>query len=119
MAGMAQVVDIIETEPPKMPKFAKGGRLPEGEAGFVEGWYNELIAPEKDFIQVFQQELRPKIYAELGAQNIAIQNGELVRKIDELNKNIISRPLKVNMNIGKVAARDIVKIGNREISKEI
>ncbi len=118
-AGMAQVGKIIEAEPPKMPKFAKGGRLPEGEMGFVEGWYDELIAPEKDFIQVFQQELRPKIYAELGARNIAVQNGELVRKIDELNKSLIERPLNVNMNIGKVAARDIVKVGNREISKEI
>jgi hypothetical protein len=32
--------------------FAKGGILPKGQAGFFEGYGNEVVAPQKDFMRV-------------------------------------------------------------------
>ncbi len=58
-AGMA---NIAKMESVKIPGYAEGGRLPKGESGFVEGYHNEIIAPEKTFVEVFRNELRPQIY---------------------------------------------------------
>lgn len=45
----------------KVPGFEHGGRLRKGEAGFFEGKGNEIIAPEKTFIEIARAELIPKI----------------------------------------------------------
>ena len=112
VAGLANVAKIASQEPPKMPRFAEGGRLPEGQMGFIEGWHNELIAPEKDFIQIFQNELKPKIYSEISGHNIVVQNKELIGRIDELNRNLMNRPNVVS--IGARASRQIYKTGKIE-----
>ncbi len=111
-AGMANVAKIAAEEPPKMPRFAEGGRLPEGQMGFIEGWHDELIAPEKDFIQIFQNELKPKIYSEISGHNIVVQNKELISKIDELNKSLMERPLVVS--VGARTSKQIYKVGKVE-----
>lgn len=58
--GMARVKAIQSV---KTTGYQYGGRLPKGRAGFIEGYENEIIAPEKTFIEVFRQELRPQIYS--------------------------------------------------------
>lgn len=55
---------ITSTGSPSLPKGYKyGGRFKKGEAGYIEGIHNEIIAPEKTFIEIFERELRPQIYA--------------------------------------------------------
>lgn len=64
-----QVKDIAAMQPPKFEGFEKGGRLPEGKAGFVEGYHDEIIAPEKTFIEIFKHELRPQIYGNMNSSS--------------------------------------------------
>ncbi len=115
-AGLANVAKIvgITPEPPKQvktPGYAFGGRLAKGEAGYIEGYHNEIIAPEKDFINIFRNELRPQIYGNSYVNN----NGDLISEIKQLNKSILERPLEVN--VGKKVASQITKIGNKEIER--
>lgn len=56
-AGAAQIAKISGIT---MKGFAEGGRLPAGEVGFVEGYRNEIIAPEKNFVEIMRSELIPK-----------------------------------------------------------
>lgn len=84
-AGMAQVNEIMSVEIPQMPGYARGGRLRKGEAGFVEGWHDEIIAPEKTFVEIFKQELRPQIYSDSSLMNN--DNTELLNELKNLNKN--------------------------------
>lgn len=58
--GLAQVANIKNTPPPT--GYAAGGRFKKGQTGFIEGYHNEIIAPEKTFVEVFKNELRPQIY---------------------------------------------------------
>lgn len=83
-AGLEQVNDILSAEVPQMPGYARGGRLPKGQAGFVEGWQNEVIAPEKTFIELFRSELRPQIYG----NSVQSNNNELLNEIRSLNNNM-------------------------------
>ncbi|NJD22623.1 MAG: hypothetical protein FIA82_08145 [Melioribacter sp.] len=46
-----QAATILQTKT-DMPGYLEGGRLPFGKSGFVEGAHDEIIAPEKNFIQV-------------------------------------------------------------------
>lgn len=41
--------------------YAEGGLLPKGKAGFVEGWHNEIIAPEETFIDVLNSSIIPRL----------------------------------------------------------
>lgn len=84
-AGMAQVNEIMSVEIPQMPGYAKGGRLRKGESGFVEGFHDEIIAPEKTFVEIFKQELRPQIYS--GSSLTNNDNSELLSELKTLNKN--------------------------------
>lgn len=56
-AGAAQISKISGIT---MKGYAEGGRLPAGEVGFVEGYRNEIIAPEKNFVDIMRSELIPK-----------------------------------------------------------
>jgi hypothetical protein len=80
---MAQVAKIKETAPPT--GYAMGGRLPVGRTGFIEGYHNEIIAPEKTFVEVFKQELRPQIYNSPSASSgsIAESLNRLSKRMDE------------------------------------
>ncbi|MHC1738453.1 MAG: hypothetical protein AB9882_15825 [Ignavibacteriaceae bacterium] len=55
-AGKLAELDGVKTE-----GFAQGGILPKGKAGFIEGYYNELIAPEKTFIDVVNTNIIPAL----------------------------------------------------------
>ncbi len=76
--GFANVQKIAST---KIPGFQFGGKIKKGETGFVEGIGTEIIAPEKTFIEVFKQELRPQIYG-----NNAISNYDLGGIKESINK---------------------------------
>jgi hypothetical protein len=88
-AGLANVAKIVGAEPPKMQGFYMGGRFRKGEAGYIEGIHNEIIAPEKTFIEVFERELRPQIYAGSATYNSSIQNNtELIKEFRETKSAI-------------------------------
>lgn len=57
-AGLANIAVIQSQE---VPGLAEGGRLRKGQAGYIEGWNNEIVAPEKTFIQVFREDLMPEV----------------------------------------------------------
>lgn len=80
-AGFANVQKIAST---KIPGFMYGGRLKKGETGFIEGAGNEIIAPEKTFVEVFKQELRPQIYGNNAALNYDFS--EVKDTLNKLNK---------------------------------
>lgn len=44
-----------------IPGFEKGGKTKKGEAGFIEGFYPEIIAPEKDFYHIARTEMIPQM----------------------------------------------------------
>lgn len=56
--GMLQVQKIISTN---TPGYALGGRLEKGKSGYIEGYHNEIIAPEKTFVDIMRHELIPKV----------------------------------------------------------
>ena len=86
-AGLANVAKIIAT---KVEGFAMGGKLPPGKIGFVEGVHTEIIAPEKTFVEVFKQELRPQIYRDFPNNNESIME-KIIEKIDSWQKEIVFR----------------------------
>lgn len=63
IAGIQRVEMIGKVQIPRSRGYALGGRFVKGESGFVEGYENEIVAPEKTFVEIFKQELRPQIYA--------------------------------------------------------
>ncbi len=56
--GMLQVHKIMATS---TPGYALGGRLEQGKSGYIEGYHNEIIAPEKTFVDIMRHELIPKV----------------------------------------------------------
>lgn len=48
-AGLKNVDEIVKVGIDHPVGFEKGGRLPKGKMGFIEGFHDEIIAPEKDF----------------------------------------------------------------------
>lgn len=110
-AGLTSTVALAQAL--ALGGFEEGGLLPKGKSGFVEGYHNEIIAPEKTFIEVFRNELRPQIYG-----GVTDNNSELLNELKQLNKNFrdySDRPIE--MNIGRKAAKDIVVMGNGAIRK--
>lgn len=97
--GLANIAKIKETAPPT--GYAMGGRLSAGKSGFIEGYQNEIIAPEKTFVEVFKQELRPQIYNQSPVSSFNI--GETLNK---LNKRL-DEGIKVEGRMKK-AGRDFV-----------
>lgn len=84
-AGFANVAKIGST---KIEGFAEGGRLPKGKAGFVEGWHDEIIAPEKTFVEIFKSELRPQIFNSTQTLNLDKLSNTLNDLNDRLEKGI-------------------------------
>lgn len=83
-AGFANVAKISATN---VGGFAEGGRLPRGKAGFVEGWHNEIIAPEKTFVEIFKNELRPQIYNSI-QPSYNNESKELKESLTRLNRRL-------------------------------
>jgi hypothetical protein len=86
-AGLASTVALAQAlSLSGLGGFAEGGKLPKGRSGFVEGWHDEIIAPEKTFVEVFRQELRPQIYGQMSIAGN--NNSELIRELKLLNSNM-------------------------------
>ncbi|MCS7054460.1 MAG: hypothetical protein NZM09_12125 [Ignavibacterium sp.] len=95
--GLAQVAKIRQIDPPK--GYAMGGRLKKGEIGFIEGYGNEIIAPEKTFVEVFKNELRPQIYSGQNTSRLENILINYVRKIEEWSNSIELRASLNNTDI--------------------
>ena len=57
--GLGNVAKINSTD--VETGYAEGGLLPKGKAGYVEGWHNEIIAPEETFIDVLNSSIIPRL----------------------------------------------------------
>lgn len=109
-AGMA---NIAKMESVKIPGYAEGGRLPKGESGFIEGYHNEIIAPEKTFVEVFRNELRPQIYNSGGMDSNSII--DLKKTNDEMRNLLIDlrdNGIKANAYLDDREAKKIRSRGN-------
>ncbi|HEX2984476.1 MAG TPA: hypothetical protein VHO28_13115, partial [Ignavibacteriales bacterium] len=111
VAGMEQVAQINSIAVPSAPGYALGGRLKQGEAGYIEGWHNEIIAPEKTFVDLFRTELRPQIYNGMGSDNSALLME--MRKLNSSFEGYSNRPIAIT----KDAVGKIVSKGNSQLRK--
>lgn len=102
-AGFANVQKIAAT---KIPGFQAGGRLKKGEVGFIEGYGNEIIAPEKTFVEVFRQELRPQIYS-----NLNYDNSKLLNELRELRNELKNGGIMAIAYLDDREAKRIVNTG--------
>jgi hypothetical protein len=85
-AGYAQAAKVLDLH---IKGFAEGGRLPAGEVGFVEGYRNELIAPEKNFVDIMRHELIPQVIQTTPINNNFEQLlNKHFEKIDNWQKNL-------------------------------
>lgn len=102
-AGLARVEQIGKVNIPQ--GFAEGGRLPSGKAGYVEGWHNEIIAPEKTFVEIFRNELRPQIYG--GTANYDLSGvKESINKLNyALEQGIVARAYLDDREAKKITAK--------------
>ncbi len=89
----AQISQVAKMKP---PRFQEGGRLRKGQIGFIEGIHDEIIAPEKTFIELFKTELKPQIYAGI---NNNYNNNEILIELKNLNKKINEWPNELNFKI--------------------
>lgn len=109
-AGFANVQKIASTN---IPGFQQGGRLRKGETGFIEGFQNEIIAPEKTFVEVFKQELKPKIYAGVSERSFGnIDNSDFVKELKGLRKDLQSGGIVAVAYLDDSEAKKIVSKGN-------
>lgn len=108
VTGLQRVEQISKV---KTPGYALGGRLPKGESGFVEGYHDEIVAPEKTFVEVFRQELRPQIYAGLNNNNEPI-----LLELRALNQRLSEWP---NELIFKLKGYDLVTGYDKNKEKKI
>lgn len=84
--GLAQVAKIKETAPPT--GYAQGGRLKKGQQGFIEGYDNEIIAPEKTFVEIFKNELRPQIYNSTNINRLELLMNSYLKRIENWSNSI-------------------------------
>jgi tape measure domain-containing protein len=86
--GAVQIGKILSTQ---TPGYALGGRLEQGKSGFIEGYHNEIIAPERTFVDIMRTELIPKVVT----SSPVIQNNNLeklferqLQKLDNWQSNL-------------------------------
>lgn len=84
--GLAQVAKIKETASPT--GYAQGGRLKKGQQGFIEGYDNEIIAPEKTFVEIFKNELRPQIYNSTNINRLELLMNSYLKRIENWSNSI-------------------------------
>lgn len=90
--GMKQVAAISGVQ---IKGFERGGRLAKGQAGFFEGYENEIVAPEKTFIEIFKNELRPQIYNQ-PTNNFS--SGAIEKKLDQVITAFKEKQFEINLN---------------------
>jgi hypothetical protein len=87
--------------------YAEGGLLPKGKAGFVEGWHNEIIAPEETFIDVLNSSIIPRlsppnpVFVNAGNNDFSSKIESLFNKIDawQTKLSVIMDTNDVNKNL--------------------
>ena len=105
-AGLARVEQIGKVQ---IPGYALGGKLPKGQTGFIEGYQNEIIAPEKTFVEIFRQELRPQIYSNNVSSNYDLSG--IKDSISNLNR-LIEQGIVARAYLDNREARKITVKGN-------
>ncbi|OQY70809.1 MAG: hypothetical protein B6D44_15245 [Ignavibacteriales bacterium UTCHB2] len=105
-AGLARVEQIGKVQ---IPGYALGGKLPKGQTGFIEGYQNEIIAPEKTFVEIFRQELRPQIYSNNVSSNYDLSG--IKDSISKLNR-LIEQGIVARAYLDNREARKITVKGN-------
>jgi len=103
-AGFANVQKIAST---KIPGFQLGGRLRKGQPGFIEGVGNEIIAPEKTFVEIFKQELRPQIYSSFKSDN-----SDFIKELKALRNDLKNGGITAVAYLDDREAKRIVNTGN-------
>lgn len=103
-AGFANVQKIAST---KISGFQFGGKIKKGETGFIEGYHNEIIAPEKTFVEVFKQELRPQIYGNNATLNYDLSGikDSINRLNSALEQGIVARAYLDDYQAKKITAK--------------
>jgi hypothetical protein len=86
--GLANVAKIAAT---KVEGFLYGGKIQKGQIGFIEGQHAEIIAPERTFVEVFREELRPKIFKDINPTSIETIIDKVVERIDQWQREIVFR----------------------------
>jgi hypothetical protein len=86
--GLANVAKIAAT---KVEGFLYGGKIQKGQIGFIEGQHTEIIAPERTFVEVFREELRPKIFKDINPNSIETIIDKVVERIDQWQREIVFR----------------------------
>ncbi|HEX2984304.1 MAG TPA: tape measure protein [Ignavibacteriales bacterium] len=106
VAGFARVKEINSVSVPSATGYAEGGRLKKGEAGYIEGYHNEIIAPEKTFVDIFKNELRPQIYNGMSTENSALLNEirNMNTRLDYHLSNPVA-PIITKDAVGKIASQ--------------
>lgn len=110
--GLSNVAKIMSVQTPKHKRYEYGGRLPEGELGFVEGYRNELIAPEQTFENIMRYELIPKVINNSNVSQNVIDISSLEKKFDKMidtfeNKDWILRGEDIYLTNKKVSSRKL------------
>lgn len=103
-AGFANVQKIAST---KIPGFQFGGRLRKGQPGFIEGIGDEIIAPEKTFVEIFKHELKPQIYSSINSDNY-----EFIRELKALRSDLINGGISAIAYLDDREAKRIVNTGS-------
>lgn len=101
-AGMGQVAVIASQQ---FPGYAQGGRLSKGQAGYIEGWHNEIIAPEQTFETIMRQELIPRVINNVGSDPGLLNE---MKKFNENMKIYSERPIQLNSK--KVVSSGLARI---------
>lgn len=118
VAGEAALISALLTTKAAMltmsiPGFEKGGKTKKGEAGIIEGFAPEIIAPEKDFYHIARTEMIPQLLMEQDRQldikfskNMTAKfqaaggtsnNSEVLTKLDRLEAAIKGLYLEAKM----------------------
>ncbi|GAB4130508.1 MAG: hypothetical protein Fur0015_04390 [Ignavibacteriales bacterium] len=95
--GLVNVGKIMSTQTPKFTGYAEGGRLVSGQVGFVEGYRDEIIAPEKTFEDIMRYELIPKVVN----NNVAADNSKLESMLDKYLSRVEEWQSKMEFRINR------------------
>jgi|GEM_PF-3394776 tape measure domain-containing protein len=128
LLNVAKIMGVVT----EIKGYETGGKLPRGKVGFFEGYENEIVAPEKDFIGVVNDLLRNEqitasknfgiseavlaVERRLIALNVEANGGstnkELIDEMKRTNKRIDDL-LKVPILVDEDACGKIYNIGRK------
>jgi hypothetical protein len=118
IAGLANV-DAISSQ--EVPGYAKGGELPKGQWGYIEGIHDEVIAPKKDLITTLREILLPEINV-ANSRNEVITTPQALQTLKNvflpgINKETLSAPSYLRRQEMRDAAVEMIKT-QIEVSKQ-